>query len=103
MPGEGATQDTRSGTEQRDHSELGSVQGRGAKRNTKGHWTGVTTLWKLGKMVVGETPWDTHKIVMWKAWEHIEVLRGTHLETGNRRITQEVGTEQTGYAKQRVE
>lgn len=46
----------------------------------------------------------TDKIVTWKAWEHIEVLCGTHLETGGRRITlEEMGTLQRGHAKRSVE
>lgn len=46
----------------------------------------------------------TDKIVMWKAWEDIEVLCRTHLETGGRRITlKEMGTKQRGHAKRSVE
>lgn len=43
------------------------------------------------------------KTVMWKAWEHIEVLRGTRLETGSRKITQEMGIEPRGHAKRVIE
>lgn len=46
----------------------------------------------------------TDKIVIWKAWEHIEVLCRTHLETGGRRMTlKEMGTKQRGHAKRSVE
>lgn len=52
----------------------------------------------------GGTMGHTDKIVIWKAWEHIEVLCRTHLETGGRRMTlKEMGTKQRGHAKRSVE
>lgn len=47
--------------------DMGEFRAEGPNGRRKDTGLGVTRLWNLGEVVVGEAPWDTDKIVMWKA------------------------------------